>query len=283
MRRITTVRRSAVPPRRGSPRLKRLWRLCMRMAALAAIVGAPVWAWQSGRLDPTIDAARLWSGNLSSSLHLTIAEMSVSGRQHTSQSAIQAALGIRRGAPIFGIDLERAKERLEALPWIATAAIERKLPDTIRVQVIERTAVGRWRQRGRILLVDRNGVLFAAGKAETFDHLPLLKGSGATDNAAALVDMMASQPALAKQVAQAARRGDRRWDLVLESGLVVRLPEKKPLLAWERLAYLDQKFGLLSRGLLAIDMRLPDRLVLRTPPGAGPAAVPASMAPGKNT
>lgn len=279
MRRIRTGHRSAVPPRRGSPRLKRLRRLCLRLAVLAAIVGAPAWVWRSGLLDPAIEAARHWSANLSSSLHLTIAEMNVSGRQRTSKSAIQTALGIRRGTPILGIDLERAKERLEALPWIATAAIERKLPDTIHVQVVERTAVGRWRRRGRILLVDRNGIVFAAGKAETFTHLPLFRGSGATDNAAALVDMMASQPALAKRVAQAARRGDRRWDLVFDSGLLVRLPEKKPLRAWERLAYLDQKFGLLSRGLVAIDMRLPDRLVLRTPPGATPAAT----APGKNT
>ncbi len=283
MRRITTGRPSAVPRKRGSPRYKLLRRLCLRLAALAAIVGAPAWVWNSGRMNPVIDAARQWSGDLASSLHLTIAEMSVSGRQRTSQSAIQTALGIRRGTPILGIDLERAKERLEALPWIATAAIERKLPDTIQVQVVERTAVGRWRRRGRILLVDRNGILFAAGKAETYTHLPLLKGGGATDNAAALVDMLASQPALAKRVAQAVRRGDRRWDLVFESGLLVRLPEKKPLRAWERLAYLDRQFDLLSRGLVVIDMRLPDRLVLRTPPGAGPAATPAVMAPGKNT
>ncbi len=279
MRRIGTRPYPPAPPRRGSPRLKRLRRLGVRMAALTAIVGAPALAWQAGQLDPVIEAARHWSANLSSSLHLTIAELSVSGRRRTSQSAIQAALDIRRGAPIFGIDLGRAKERLEALPWIATAAIERKLPDAIHVQVVERTAVGRWRQRGRMFLVDRNGIVFAAGKAETYTHLPLLKGSGAPDNAAALVDMMASRPALAKRVAQAARRGDRRWDLVFESGLVVRLPENKPRLAWERLAHLEQKFGLLSRGLVAIDMRLPDRLVLRTPPGATPSAV----APGKNT
>ena len=136
---------------------------------------------------------------------------------------------------------------------------------------------------GKNSVVGRKPINGYSRKSICENGLPLLKGSGAPDNAAALVDMMASRPALAKRVAQAARRGDRRWDLVFESGLLVRLPEKKPLRAWERLAYLDRQFDLLSRGLVVIDMRLPDRLVLRTPPGAGPAATPAVMAPGKNT
>ena len=279
MRHIIPAPITPSPPRRGSPRLKRLRRISARLALLAAIAGAPAWAWETGRLDPAVAAARQWAGNLWPALHLTVAELRVNGRGRTSQSAIQAALDIHRGAPILGVDLERAKERLEALPWIASAAVERKLPDTIHVQIVERIAVGRWRRRGRVLLVDRNGFAFAASTAETFTHLPLFKGDGATDNAAALVDMMASHPALAKRVARAARRGDRRWDLVFRSGVIVRLPEKKPRRAWERLAFLDREHGLLSRGLVAIDMRLPDRLVLRTPPGPAPAAAK----PGKNT
>lgn len=277
MRRL--ARPTSVPPRRGSPRLRRLRRFAQRLALLAIVVGAPAWAWRSGVLDPAISAVARAHASLTSSVDLTLAELLVNGRKRTSRPEIQQALDIRRGDSLLGIDLEGARKRLEALPWIASAVVERRLPDTLYVAIVERRAVGRWRQGKRIMLVDRNGIPFAASKAESFRHLPLFTGKGAPDNAAALVDMMASRPALAKSVVRAARRGDRRWDLLFASGVVVRLPEKHPRRAWERLAFLDREYGLLDRGLVAIDMRLEDRLVLRTPAGAAPAV----LGPGKNT
>ena len=68
-------------------------------------------------------------------------------------------------------------------------------------------------------------------------------------------------------------------DLLIKGGTLIRLPEKNPRRAWDRLAFLASEYGLLDRGLAAIDMRLPDRLVLRPPKGA----LPAATAPGKST
>lgn len=280
MRRMRSITIAPRPRRRrGFPRLRRLRGLALRLALLAAVAAGPVWLWQSGRLLAMWQSVDAASGEVTAALHLTIAELLVNGRERTTQPEIQAALGIRRGDAILGVDLERTKARLEALPWVASAAVERRLPDTIHVQIVERTAVGRWKKGGRIALIDRNGAVFAAADTKDFRHLPLFTGAGAPHSAAALIDMMASRPVLAQKVLRAARRGDRRWDLLLKGGILVRLPEKHPRRAWDRLAFLAFEYGLLDRGLAAIDMRLPDRLVLRPPKGA----VPTATAPGKST
>ncbi len=280
MRRMRSITVAPVRRRRrGFPRLRRLRGIALRLALLGAVAAGPAWLWQTGRLVALWQAAGVASGELTAALHLTIAELLVNGRDQTTQPEIQAALGIHRGDAILGVDLEGTKARLEALPWVASAAVERRLPDTIHVQIVERTAVGRWKKGGRVALIDRNGAVFAAANTKDFRHLPMFTGAGAPHNATALVDMMASRPMLAQRVVRAARRGDRRWDLLLKGGIVVRLPEKHPRRAWDRLAFLALEYGLLDRGLAGIDMRLPDRLVLRPPK----RAVPTATAPGKST
>jgi len=60
---------------------------------------------------------------------------------------------------------------------------------------------------------------------------------------------------------------DRRWDLHLENGVTVKLPERRPAQALSQLVRLDQRHALLSRDVNVIDMRLTDRLTVRLPEG----------------
>jgi len=260
-------------------RRRRALRLLAALATAAGLIGGPVWLGTTGRLDPALDVIRTLPEMVTDGTPLTVRELLVEGRRRTSQDDIRMALDIHRGDSIFALDLDGAKNRLEALPWVAKAAVERRLPGTVVAELTEREPIGRWSEGGKTALVDRSGVVFAAPEADSFDHLPYLNGSGATVHAAALVDMLTSRPDMAARVIAAARRGNRRWDLVFRSGVVIRLPENDPQRAWDRLAYLDREYGLLTRGLLAIDMRLPDRLVLQTPRDVAPT----SAAAGKNT
>jgi cell division protein FtsQ len=58
--------------------------------------------------------------------------------------------------------------------------------------------------------------------------------------------------------------GERRWNLRFDDRIDVRLPELEASVAWGKLARLEREFGILGRDVDAIDMRLPDRLVVHS-------------------
>ena len=90
--------------------------------------------------------------------------------------------------------------------------------------------------------------------------------------------MLAREPQLAARVRAAVWVGDRRWNLQFDNGVAVKLPADSPQVAWSLLAQLEKQQNLLARDLSVIDMRMPDRLVVRL----GPAAV-LQRQPGNDT
>lgn len=199
---------------------------------------------------------------------LTVQSVEVEGRHRAARQAILDALGVRRGVPILSVDLDAAKTRLEAIPWVRSASVERQLPDGLYIHLVEREPLAVWQHHGQFDLIDQDGAVIANAHVEDFPSLPQLVGDGAPQAASDLLDMLASEPDLARHVIASVRVGDRRWNLVLDNGIEVALPEQAPDAAWHRLAALDRSDRLLERDITEIDMRLADRLVLRLSPDA---------------
>jgi len=234
------------------------------VAATALFVAAAS-IWQSGVVQ------RTWRDTGDAVLHLTAmagfrtTEITVAGRRRIPTDQIVTALGARHGDPILGLDIAAARDRLEALPGIRAAVIERRLPGSLHLVIVEREPVALWQYEGTYTLVDRDGKVIP-GSIEGFEDLPLVVGEGAGARADELLTMLSSEPDLAVRVKAATRVGNRRWNLTLDdirTGVEVRLPEIEPEAAWSRLAELERSKGLASRPLAMIDMRVPDRLVLR--------------------
>ncbi len=211
-------------------------------------------------------------------LALPIDRIVVEGQRLTSEHDVTEALGVTKGDPIMGFSIDEAERNVEALPFVETAIVQRRLPATVLVSLVERTPFAVWQDQGRFLLIDRTGKVVQNqglnGKdAEAFARLPLVVGPGAPPAAEALIDALDQAPAIRAQVVAMVRVGQRRWNLTLKNGCDVLLPEGEELPALKRLAAFEHDHKLLERPLLAIDMRLPDRMVLRPPPPA-PAPSP---------
>ena len=115
------------------------------------------------------------------------------------------ALRIRRGDLIFGVDVGAARERLEEIGWVASARVERHLPDTIRVAIRERIPVAVWQKKGKFLLVDAEGVVIGSEGFERFKNLKIVIGKDAPKHAQALIAMLERQPSLMARVKAAVR------------------------------------------------------------------------------
>ena len=215
----------------------------------------------------------------------TVSDITVEGRETTDPETILAALAAGPGTPILAVSPKRAKQQLETLPWVRTAVIERHLPGTLYVRLVERKPLALWQHSGKIELIDRLGAVIPVTRLDRFAKLPMVVGEGAARHAAELLDMLASEPDLAVRVTAAIRVGDRRWNLRIDNAIDVLLPADEPAGAWAQLARLDRSSGLLQRDIQSIDIRLPDRLVLRVSPEM-PKETPAAKKgrpPAKNT
>ena len=259
--------RPAGPRRRWLRRVLRPMVLALAggALALALIVGGGAWLWTSGRIAAMAGAARAGAIGLSADAGLILREVSVTGRVETPPDAVLAALRGGRGAPLVTIDPEAARARIEAIGWVRRAVVERRFPDTVFVRLVERRPLALWQRKGKFLVIDRDGVVITSARPRDFSSLPVIVGDDAPANAAGLIAAMATEPKLSARVKSAVRVGGRRWNLRLDNGIDVRLPENGVAEAWRRLAEFDRRHRLLARDITAVDLRLPDRLVVVRP------------------
>lgn len=223
--------------------------------------------------------------SVSAALGLVVTDIQVEGRETTDTATILRSLAAERGTPILAISPSRAKQQLESLPWVRSAAIERRLPHTLFVRLVERHPLAVWQHAGKQELIDRHGEVISVKDLSPFSRLPTVVGDDAAAHAAKLLDTLATEPELAPRVTAAVRVDDRRWNLRIDDAIDVLLPEENPAAAWARLSELERSSKLLKRDVQTIDMRLPDRLVLHVHSAPATEAAPAKRPhpPGKST
>ncbi len=264
------VKRSDDPPPVRIRRRRRLQRrMLLAAASLAVLTGAAAGAWyigRDGRIAMYAEQAQTRIAQAGADLHLTVESVQVEGRQRADRQAILAALGVTRGTPILSVDLDAAETRLEAVPWVRSASIERLLPDTLFVRLTERVPLALWQHHGKFDLIDQDGNVIPEADIADYPFLPQVVGDDAPEATPDLLRVLASEPALQAHVTASVRVGGRRWNIELDNGIEVALPEKNPEGAWHRLAALDRSDKLLERDVQVIDLRLADRVVLRVPP-----------------
>lgn len=277
--------KSGAAPRRDYDRRKRrvairkigrpFWRspllLGLAMLLLGTGGGSGYWAWKEGWL---VEAQNQIDGAMRSVIAVItpfkLSDVTVEGREYVERDAILVALNVQSGDSLLGIDLQASRKRLEAIDWVASATVERRLPDTLYVVLKERRAVAIWQHGNDYTLIDRNG---RTVKAKTMppgaEKLLLLGGLGAPEHVGELLLLLAYEPTIAGQLRAAVWVGQRRWNLVLTNDTELWLPEEDAVAALQRLAKLEKSDKLLSREFGVVDVRLPDKLYLRKRAPAG--------------
>ena len=277
--RKAVARRRPAPPRWRA----RAWRIGGLASLLLAIAVGGGWVWHA-RLP-----ALAWNGlhdrvvSGSANAGLRLRQVVVEGRRNTPRDMLLASLGVEIGQPMLAIDPQALKAKLETLGWVRSAAVERRLPDQLYIRLGEAEPIALWQRDGGFRLIDRSGQVIDRADAPAFSQLPVLVGDGAPAHAAELLAMLAREPDLAARVRGAVWVGERRWNLRFDNGVDVKLPAESPQLAWSLLARLEREQRLLARDLAVIDMRLPDRLVVRLGSGVELQHGDQAHQPGSNT
>lgn len=197
---------------------------------------------------------------------LCVEQVDITGLKRMDRETVYAvALENQPSRAMLRVDLERVRERLLAYGWVEDAYVSRRLPDRLVIHITERTPAAVWQDSGRLTLIDAEGHLLAPVSRDAMPDLPLVIGPGADGQEAGYQRLLAAAPALRAKVKAAAWVGNRRWDLTFRSGETLALPEDAPESALAKFARLDGQQGLLGRGWLRFDMRVPDRMYARKP------------------
>ncbi len=186
-----------------------------------------------------------------------ISKVHLAGNSRTPTQSILAALGFELGQPIFGADIQLARKKLMQLDWVADADVRRRYPDDISVRIVEKLPFALWQSPDNALyVVERDGGLITSSGVREFRRLPLLLGAGGS-SAADIVDAVAQHRAIAARVKAYQRVSERRWNLILDDGVVVKLPEMNWQTELDALERLIIDKGILERDVIEIDLRSP--------------------------
>ncbi len=189
-------------------------------------------------------------------------DIRISGLTHHDPEMLLRTLDLRPGGSLLGFDANQARRMLEGMDWVAEASIQRKYPNSLEIIVSERVPFAIWQRDHSYYLIDRAGA--AMGGLELLGHsnFLLVTGEGANLAAAEFVNQLEATPELKKKISAAALVGKRRWTLYLDNGVKIALPEHGVAEALAEVSALDASQNILSKGIVALDMRLAGQMTV---------------------
>ncbi len=271
-------------PSRLRYRLHRLWlspafrRLaCIVLVSAVAGLFAANYARNSGSTGPVAGAV---SAVLESIVHVSavrVVEMRVTGVDPEVAARVEEVVPFRLPASSSELDLGALRMRIEALDSVSSASLFLRANGILDVLVVGRVPVAVWRNEFGLNLIDEDGVRAGviSSRNERRD-LPLLIGEGVPAAVSEARQLGWHTRRIADRILGFRRVGERRWDIFLDGGQTIMLPESNAADALKRIMELHETDQLLDRKLLFVDFRIPERPVLRLRLGAGDAAEPVS-------
>ena len=218
---------------------------------------------KGGHLDELTSALSDTRNAIANSAGFRITAVAINGRKQLTQDEVLAIGGVNGRSSLLFLDAATVRDKLKANPWIGDATVQKFYPGQLQIDIVERTAFALWQQDGRLAVIADDGAVLEPYVSRRFLALPLVVGKGADTRARDFLALLARYPQVRSATKAAIFVGERRWNLRLKDGLDIRLPENDVGNALAALSKLDKEDRLFSRDIVAVDMRLPDRLTVQ--------------------
>nr|WP_092742720.1 cell division protein FtsQ/DivIB [Xaviernesmea oryzae] len=192
-----------------------------------------------------------------------IEDVKIAGNEQTSDIDILQEIGLDGTTSLVALDVETARDQIAKMPWVEHVTVRKVYPRTIEVNLKERKAFGIWQHGTDLSLIEKSGSVIAPLRDNKFAGLPLFVGRDAEAAAAKFYERFSQWPEIQKRVKAYVRIAARRWDLVMDNGVTVKLPEHDLERAMEVLSTMEEGQQLLERDIAAVDLRLEDRTTIQ--------------------
>src|ERR1700694_2702227 len=218
---------------------------------------------KGGHVEELTSALSDTRNAIANSAGFRITTVAINGRKQLSQDEVLGIGGVNGRSSLLFLSAEAVRDKLKANPWIAEATVLKFYPGQLQIDIVERSAFALWQQDGRLSVISDDGAVLEPYLSRRFLSLPLVVGKGAETRAKDFLALLARYPQVRSATKAAVFVGERRWNLRLKHGLDIRLPENDVGNALAALSKLDKEDRLFSRDIVAVDMRLPDRLTVQ--------------------
>jgi len=200
-----------------------------------------------------------------------IAEIALAGAHDLTREDVLTSAGITGRSSLLFLDAGAARARLLDNPWIAEATVLKLYPGRLRIAISERQPFALWQLDGQVALIAADGTVLERYVPPRYLALPLVVGKGAAQAARPFLGLVARFATIAPRIEAAVLVAGRRWNLYLKDGIEVLLPEGAAERALETLSGLAQTKKLLSRDIVAVDLRQADRVSVKLSQAAAAA------------
>ena len=191
-----------------------------------------------------------------------IKNIEIIGTQNLSQDYLKNIVNKHNEVNIFNIDLPIIYKKIIQNCWVKEGYIERVLPDTIKIKILEKKPVAIWQNKSGNKLVTSSGEVISSGNVNAFKNsFPIIKGHKAKENVYSILKVLDTNKKLAKNIWSLSFINKRRWNLHFNQGLTVRLPSKDEFIAWEKIVKLQQDYNIVNLRLTEIDLRNPEQIL----------------------
>lgn len=233
--------------------IQRLFVIARNVLFVAGVALLAMWAYRQTQSDA----------------RFAVRSIEVAGAVHTPRAQIDAITRRYVGLNLFKIDIARVQNDLGSLVWIQRIAIEKKLPDTLRINVVERTPVAIVRDHdGYLDYVDGTGVVLTElSPSIGDDDLPVIADAAGAELARTVRfvrDLKVADNALYSRVAEVrpvAPRGFAVFDRDLAT--TVYLNADDAVSKWRNLYSVMQGERLGKAAIEYADLRFADRIVIK--------------------
>lgn len=179
----------------------------------------------------------------------------IEGQKNSSLQDIIDIVNADKGTPIYDVGIDSVKTKLENNIWIKGALVERRLPSTLYIAVVEREPIAIWQFEQKLYLIDTEGNRISLYSGQNIGDLIQVIGQDANIYAQSLTNDLIVYPGLAEKVKSAVRYGQRRWNLIFKEGITVKMPEQGFEKAYDFLNSLDKQGKLFGNAYKMLDLR----------------------------
>jgi len=206
-----------------------------------------------------------------------VERVTISGISRMYEREVLAAAGIDWRSSVPFLDVGAVREKLLRVPLIAQASVRKIYPNEIAITQVEREPAALWQKNGELSVIAADGTVIDAMRDDRYASLPLVVGEDANTKLPEYLALIAAAGPLADRIKAGTYVSGRRWTLKLD-GVDVRLPETDPAAALARLVRFEREAGLLEKDIIAVDLRMSDRVVVRLTEEAAAARAEAQKA-----
>ena len=191
----------------------------------------------------------------------TINNIQILGIKNITKETIIKSVNNEKQSNILNVNLLNIYNNLRNNDWVEELYIERVLPNTIKISIIEKEAIGIWQYEMSNKLITKNGEIISTANINKFKiDLPIIHGNHANKNANSILKILETNKVLTKNIWSLDYINNRRWNLHFKQGIIVLLPSKGVLKAWNEIIKLQRSYDVLNLGLTELDLRNPNKI-----------------------